>query len=183
MKKPIITFLFLFFFQNIAYSYEPPFTAPKEALLKGKIAFIGRITEIREIKHSSHISEAIARIRVLKPLYGLKNPKKDDIYLKFSSRYFMPIPDHGFPAEFFISEIYLIVINRVAENDSKPLLFNPRFDKKIDLAYQIVGDPEFSIDDFTKKIRLYSVYSNQVFKGTSVQKIIEWSNLKNNISQ
>ena len=138
MKRPIITFLLLFLFQSFAFGYEPPFTSPKEALQKGKIAFIGRITEIKEITHRSNISTAIARIRVLKSLYGLKNPRKDDIYLKFSSRYFIPIPDHGFPAEFLISETYLIVINREAEKDSKQLLFNPRFDNKIDLAYQFI---------------------------------------------
>ena len=183
MKRLTIAFLLIFLIQCIAFGYEPPFTSPKEALLKGKIAFIGRVTEIREITHSSNISTAIARIRVLKFLYGLKNRNNEDIHLKFSSRYFMPIPDHGFPAEFLISEIYLIVINRVAENDSKFLLFNPRFDKKIDLAYQIMSSPDFSVADLTKKIRLSSVYTNQIFKSINLQDIIEWANSKNNIIQ
>ena len=175
IKKILLTFLALLVVHSLVYAYEPPWTPPKDALLNGKIAFIARITEIKEISHAENISEALAKAKILKPLYGLPEPISEYIYIKYSSRYFMPIPYHGFPADFYISRVYLIVTNRPSGGKPENIYFNPTFEKNIDLAYEIVSDHGFSIQDLTSNHRLLSVYSNMIFKNISIQNLLDWS--------
>ena len=169
----IATIILLFTGQ--AFSYEPPTTTPEEALSKGQVAFIGRITEISEFSNNSHISEAIATIKVLHTFYGVEDFAVNQIRMKYASRFFGSIPDHGFPAYFQISRVYLFVLNRPIGKGNIPLNFNPTFRGKIDLAYQFVDDPGVSYENKDFKHRLLSIYGNQVFKDISINKIKVWS--------
>ncbi len=169
----IISVILLFVGQ--AFAYEPPMTTPEEALSKGQIAFIGRITAISEFSDSPYVSEAIATIEVIDPIYGLNDNSINQIEMKYASRYFGMIPDHGFPANFLISRVYLIVLNRPIGRGTIPINFNPTYRDKIDLAYQFVDDPDVNYDDKDFKQRLFSIYWNQVFKDISISKIKTWA--------
>ncbi len=137
---PIVLLLF-----SYAFAYEPPSTHPKEALEKCTIAFIGRIIEIKETSNGKNISEANAKIIINKKIRGLVEYDSDVILMKYSSRYFMPIPYHGFEPDLYISRVYLFVINRPFQKGTVPLLFNPSYKEKIDLADQFSNDPDFSL--------------------------------------
>jgi hypothetical protein len=173
MKQAFIISIIILFFSSLTYSYEPPNDHPKEALEKCQIAFIGRITEIKEISHDDYVSEAIATIKIERVLIGLDGYEDNEIHLKYSSRYFCEVPDHGFPPQFSISQVYLFVINRPLQKGPIPLLFNPSFVNTIDLAYEFSDDPGFSLDDMERPQTLRSVYSNQVFKTLKLRNIVE----------
>ena len=71
MKQAYIICIIILFFSSLTYGYEPPYDHPKDALGKCQIAFIGRITEIKEISHDDYVSEAIAVIKIERMLIGL----------------------------------------------------------------------------------------------------------------
>jgi hypothetical protein len=100
--------------------------------------------------------------------------------MKYSSRYFMPIPYHGFEPDLNISRVYLFVIKRPLQKGAIPLLFNPSYKEKIDLAYQFSNDPDFSLNDLDKNQKLFSVYTNQEFKDIKITDIIKWANKSHN---
>ena len=178
MKQAFITCVIILFSSSLTYGIEPPYYHPKEALEKCQIAFIGRITDIKEISHDDYVSEAIATIKIARVLIGLDGYEDKEIHLKYSSRYFFEVPDHGFPPRFSISQVYLFAINRPLPKGPMPLLFNARFVDTIDLAYEFSDDPIFSLDDMERPQRLRSVYSNQVFKSINLRNIVEWAKKK-----
>jgi hypothetical protein len=60
---------------NSCAAFEPPSTLAEDAIVKGNVAFIGRVVKLAEIADSDYESTAVADVELYQVFYGLAAKK------------------------------------------------------------------------------------------------------------
>jgi len=175
VSQSFLSAFLLLFICTVAHADDPNAQPVEEALRSSMAAFIGRVIEIEETDHGRLQSEAIARFKVVTPLYGKGVRAGSIVNVHHVSRYYSDKPEPGFSVRFAMSNYYLVTLKSDFLNKDQAYEFSSKASDLSDIAYRVTDYDGSELFTHNKTEHYYqSIYEPGNNEQLELNKLVRW---------